>query len=156
MNYRKEKTLIQFKENKLDTKCICLNVLELKATRLKQEYEEAKEKFLSAKTDSIGKERKLNILKKLGNKYRAVKEVILEVKETWRILDEMVEIKSNDKSVFRLSFKSDCERSCKGKIKYREESAEKAKVEMEKKLNEAMDAYKCRHCDGYHVGHAWD
>lgn len=44
--------------------------------------------------------------------------------------------------------------SCIGKIKYnRESTAITAKIKMEKKLGQKMEAYKCRHCPAWHIGH---
>jgi hypothetical protein len=45
--------------------------------------------------------------------------------------------------------------SCKNKIKYgHQETAEKACVSMKRKKNLDLEPYQCRHCDGWHVGHA--
>lgn len=43
--------------------------------------------------------------------------------------------------------------SCHGKVKYREASAHNAAVKMASKKGESFEAYKCRHCDGWHIGH---
>jgi hypothetical protein len=47
--------------------------------------------------------------------------------------------------------KSTCER----KIRYgRQVSAENALAKMKEKYNDPfLEAYKCRHCDGFHLGH---
>jgi len=43
--------------------------------------------------------------------------------------------------------------SCKRKVKYGHmESAEKAVVAMREKRGAKLEAYKCRYCDGFHVG----
>lgn len=43
--------------------------------------------------------------------------------------------------------------SCTKKVKYREESARQAAVDMAAKKREPFEAYKCRHCEGWHIGH---
>ncbi len=45
------------------------------------------------------------------------------------------------------------ERSCKGKVKYREESANRAVEAFKKRRNQIMEAYECEYCDGWHIGH---
>lgn len=42
--------------------------------------------------------------------------------------------------------------SCQNKIRYSEESAKRAADEMQRKRRRPFDAYKCRHCPGWHVG----
>lgn len=50
--------------------------------------------------------------------------------------------------------KIDGESSCKGKVKYgHEETAKTAALKMAKKKREPFEAYKCRHCEAWHVGH---
>jgi len=48
------------------------------------------------------------------------------------------------------------ETMCGTKIKYRESSARRAAEAMERKRGVVFDAYKCRFCDGWHVGKARD
>lgn len=43
--------------------------------------------------------------------------------------------------------------SCHGKVKYSESSAARAASKMLAKKQEPFEAYKCRHCDGWHIGH---
>lgn len=46
--------------------------------------------------------------------------------------------------------------SCERKVKYNTEAtALKVADHMTEKKNETIEAYKCRHCDGWHVGHAF-
>jgi len=52
-----------------------------------------------------------------------------------------------------LADKIDGQSSCIGKIKYSEKSANEAAVKMQQKKQEPFEAYKCRHCDGWHIGH---
>jgi hypothetical protein len=47
----------------------------------------------------------------------------------------------------------DGDSSCHGKIRYRETSARKAAREMTAKKREPFEAYPCRYCIGWHVGH---
>lgn len=43
--------------------------------------------------------------------------------------------------------------SCKRKIKYgRLATAERAVEQMKRKAVHKLEAYKCRYCDGYHIG----
>lgn len=46
-------------------------------------------------------------------------------------------------------------RSCDGKIRFREASAQRAAARMAKKQGCPFDAYHCQHCDGWHIGHAY-
>lgn len=44
--------------------------------------------------------------------------------------------------------------SCHGKVKYGHyDTAVTAANKMEQKKQEKFEAYKCRHCEGYHIGH---
>lgn len=43
--------------------------------------------------------------------------------------------------------------SCHGKQPYSQQSAEKAAIQMAIKKKEPFEAYKCRHCENWHVGH---
>lgn len=44
--------------------------------------------------------------------------------------------------------------SCARKVRYgHAETAETARLHMQRKTGEALEVYKCRHCDGWHVGH---
>jgi hypothetical protein len=54
---------------------------------------------------------------------------------------------------FSISIPSDKDVSCTDKVKYgHRETAEKAVVKMEKKGSKPLEAYKCRHCEGWHIG----
>ena len=43
--------------------------------------------------------------------------------------------------------------SCKGKQRYSRTASEMAALRMAQKRREPFEAYKCRHCDFWHVGH---
>ena len=44
--------------------------------------------------------------------------------------------------------------SCRRKVKYGHlATAQKAAVKMQAQKSEPFEAYPCRHCDGYHIGH---
>ena len=43
--------------------------------------------------------------------------------------------------------------SCEGKVRYgHEETAERAAYAMMGKGSKILEPYKCRHCDGWHIG----
>lgn len=52
-----------------------------------------------------------------------------------------------------LADKIDGASSCHGKVKYSEASAPGVALQMQKKKREPFEAYKCRHCEGWHIGH---
>lgn len=43
--------------------------------------------------------------------------------------------------------------SCHGKVPYLEKSASQAAIDMAAKKREPFEAYKCRHCPLWHIGH---
>lgn len=43
--------------------------------------------------------------------------------------------------------------SCEGKVRYGPDSAEAAAKRMTAKTGDEFEAYKCRYCDRWHVGH---
>jgi hypothetical protein len=48
----------------------------------------------------------------------------------------------------------DKERSCGSKVKYGHfESAEKACITLREKKGRDLQSYKCRYCEGWHIGH---
>lgn len=47
----------------------------------------------------------------------------------------------------------DCAASCTGKVAYRRESAERAAAAMSDKYAAVYEAYPCRYCSRWHVGH---
>lgn len=154
MQRKKETTLIKIKSGAEGMGCVCSHVLELKGERLLNAYSEAVERFRRAKPGSKNRDRGLAAVLKLGNKARAIKEALNEINITREILEQMIFVEIKGKSRPRLSSVSDYRRSCAGKVKYREESAKTAVVEIGDKYGDLLEAYDCRHCDGWHVGHA--
>lgn len=50
---------------------------------------------------------------------------------------------------------SDREWSCQRKVRYgHHETAERVAVIMGGKTGDKLEAYQCRYCDGWHIGHA--
>lgn len=45
---------------------------------------------------------------------------------------------------------------CKRKVRYgREKTAQNALAQMSKKGVTGLEAYLCKYCEGFHLGHAW-
>lgn len=154
MNHKKEKLLIEYKQS-APSSCLCCQILELKRGRLFAHYEILRERLEKQKADNKNFQRTLAMILKTGNKLRAIKEAIREVKDTENKLANMFEVEINGKTFFRLNENSDRRRSCVKKVQYdSEQSAEIAVIEMEHRLDEDFEAYKCRHCEFWHVGHS--
>jgi hypothetical protein len=153
MRNQKEKTLIRYRDIR-ETECLCIPILELKRQRLFDHYNCLKEQLANAKVAGKNFQRILVRVMKTGNKLRAIKEAIEEIHQSYEILSKMITIEINGVSVSRLSRESDYRRSCKGKVAYSERSVEQAALEMAEKVGDSMEAYKCRHCQHYHVGHS--
>jgi len=154
MKHNKEKTLINFRDSELNSECVCLQILELKRERLKTRYDAYLQKLEKAKTDGKNYQKVLGYVMKTGNKMRAIKEAIEEIKKVYEILSGMIEIEINGTTFSRLSSHSDFKRSCKGKVPYSESASIQAAVEVSAKLGETMENYKCRHCEHWHIGHS--
>lgn len=57
--------------------------------------------------------------------------------------------------ISKLLGSADGQSSCEGKVMHKtEEGALRAAAAMAKKTREPFEAYKCRYCPGYHVGHS--
>lgn len=153
MRRRKEKTLLEYRDNG-EQGCVCMDILELKRHRLWVDYEELRERLSKAKASGKNYDRILNRIMKTGNKFRAIKEVIAEIQQAYKTVENMITIEINGVPFSRLSRESDYRRSCKGKVPYSERSVNRAAVEMAAKIGDPMEGYKCRHCQHWHVGHA--
>jgi hypothetical protein len=55
--------------------------------------------------------------------------------------------------LFNMLGSSDKQSSCRGKRRYSQKSAERAALTLAQKHHEPFQAYKCQHCDSWHVGH---
>lgn len=112
--------------------CICLRLLEEKRDRLYAEYENLRgELRLRAKGSSSFKRTLIQILK-TGNKLRAIKEVIAEIREVTEVaIPAMIPVEIAGRTMYRLSEDTDRRRNCAGKIPYQtEEEAKEAVIRM--------------------------
>ncbi len=133
--------------------CICLRLLEEKRDR---EYENLRgELRLRAKGSSSFKRTLIQILK-TGNKLRAIKEVIAEIREVTEVaIPAMIPVEIAGRTTYRLSEDTDRRRSCAGKIAYQsEEEAKEAVIRMVEMTDKPFDDYRCRHCNARHIGHS--
>ena len=55
--------------------------------------------------------------------------------------------------LFNMLGSSDPQSSCRGKRRYSQKSAERSTLTLAQKYHEPFQAYKCQHCDSWHVGH---
>lgn len=150
MEKRKVRKLIQFYEG--DEKCLTRAMLIFRRDRYHRLYEGLQEELKQRTPQSKGWKRTLRMLQKTHNKKRALKEVL---QETDAIAKRKQENEAVDvRKLFKFNESSDFVRSCKKKIKYRVKSANEAALEVSANLGEKLESYKCRHCDGWHIGHA--
>lgn len=153
MRTKKENALIRFKDES-DERCVCLRILYLRKEKFHLAYNLLRERLSRAKVEGKHFTRILGQLMKTGNKLRAIKEVIEEIEQSIQVIDGMITIEIKGNLHSRLNRNSDYRRSCRGKVKYSERSVEQAAIEMTAKIGDQMESYKCRHCDGWHVGHS--
>lgn len=148
--------LIEFKTEGEQT-CICKNVMILKYERQYAHVQRLNEQLRRQETGSAKWERTLGTVRAQGNKLRALKEIMREITETERVVGSMVKVAINGIEVYRINPNDDRRRSCHRKNPHDTmKEAETAADEMTHRLGEYIEAYKCRHCDFFHTGHAFE
>ena len=153
MKRRKEKILIEAKTNGSDF--LWKEIFVLKQQKLFEKYEVLKSILAKQKKDGGNYERTLNKIKKTGNALKLLKTLTREIIESYARLDTMITIVINDKEIFRLSEAADRRRSHTKKIVYgHKETAMQAAKEVSARTGDDLEHYKCRHCDGWHIGHS--
>ena len=151
MRKSKYAVLYQFKNGDAGN-CLALVVLKYQQQRFRKKYYFYQEILQRKKVGSKGFEKALAKVRKTYSKAQVLMEIIAEIERLQKKI-ALVDIENFDDE-FKISKSSDYARSCKNKVKYSEGSAKQAALDVAEKLNEMMEHYKCRHCDGWHIGHA--
>jgi len=150
---QKKRVLVAYKlEARHD--CVCLELLALKYNRLFAEYRTLVGRLDKAKERGQPFNKILEKVQIKGNQVSILRGVLQEITAAYDVADRMITIEDDGIVLVRKNEKEDRRRSCLGKVQYSEEYARQCAAEMQKKRERPFDAYQCRYCDHWHIGHS--
>jgi hypothetical protein len=130
-------------------------IIEQKLHRINLHYYHAKERLDRQKVGSKGWLKSLGFVQSCGSKRKVLLEVLNQLRRIHGGNLKVHKFSSKGSMVFVFGNSTDKRQSCLGKIPHKSlDDAQKCADSFFIDKGEEMDAYKCRHCEFWHIGHS--
>lgn len=130
-------------------------LIEKRLFRIQKKYEFYRCLLGRRKVGSKSWNKTLNCVLNYGGKRKLLSEILEQFKRCLGGEIQITKITRRGKIVFIMQNTHDQKNSCKGKVKHQTlEAAWTCAKRFQKKRGDKMEAYKCRYCDFFHIGHS--